>query len=248
MSQFRIAAPFALAVAAAVLAVPVSGGAAEIVRQGAEAFGDWHGDAPGVWRKITASDLPSVDPNSPRNNARVVAAPAGAMPKALPGFEVTAFAKLEGPRQIKLAPNGDLFITESLKGQIRVLRAKPGAKTPETTELFITGLDRPFGMAFYPAANPKWLYVANTNSIVRIPYRSGDLKASGPPQVLIPTLKPGDIVALDNLPAHKIAAVRAAIEAKGAQLFLLPPPAFAGAGSERSRRAGWREHTSTRLS
>ena len=42
-------------------------------------------------------------------------------------------------------------------------------------------------------------------------------------QVLIPTLKPGDIVALDNLPAHKIAAVRTAIEAKGAQLFLLPP-------------------------
>lgn len=42
-------------------------------------------------------------------------------------------------------------------------------------------------------------------------------------QVLTPTLKPGDIVALDNLPAHKIAAVRDAIEATGAQLFLLPP-------------------------
>jgi hypothetical protein len=42
-------------------------------------------------------------------------------------------------------------------------------------------------------------------------------------QVLIPTLKPGGIVALDNLPAHKIAAVRAAIEARGAQFFLLPP-------------------------
>ena len=42
-------------------------------------------------------------------------------------------------------------------------------------------------------------------------------------QVLIPTLRPGDIVALDNLPAHKIAAVRGAIEATGAQLFLLPP-------------------------
>ena len=42
-------------------------------------------------------------------------------------------------------------------------------------------------------------------------------------QVLIPTLKPGDIVAMDNLPAHKIAAVRAAIEAAGSQFFLLPP-------------------------
>ena len=42
-------------------------------------------------------------------------------------------------------------------------------------------------------------------------------------QVLIPTLKPDDIVVMDNLPAHKIAAVRAAIAAAGAQLFLLPP-------------------------
>jgi glucose/arabinose dehydrogenase len=188
MRQPTIAAPLAMALAAAVLAAPVAGMTAETVRRGAEAFGDWHGDAPGVWRKITASDLPSVDSNSPRNNARVVAAPAGAMPKTLPGFEVTAFAKLEGPRQIKLAPNGDLFVTESQKGQIRVLRAKPGARTAETTEVFVTGLERPFGMAFYPAANPKWLYVANTNSIVRIPYRAGDLKASGPPEVLIPTL------------------------------------------------------------
>ena len=42
-------------------------------------------------------------------------------------------------------------------------------------------------------------------------------------QVLIPTLHPDDIVVMDNLPAHKIAAVRAAIAAAGAQLFLLPP-------------------------
>ena len=42
-------------------------------------------------------------------------------------------------------------------------------------------------------------------------------------QVLIPTLHPDDIVVMDNLPAHKIAPVRAAIAAAGAQLFLLPP-------------------------
>jgi transposase len=42
-------------------------------------------------------------------------------------------------------------------------------------------------------------------------------------QVLIPTLKPDDIVVMDNLPAHKIGPVRAAIAAAGAQFFLLPP-------------------------
>src|SRR5262245_34406873 len=42
-------------------------------------------------------------------------------------------------------------------------------------------------------------------------------------QVLAPTLNPDDIVVMDNLPAHKGAAVRAAIEARGASLLLLPP-------------------------
>ena len=42
-------------------------------------------------------------------------------------------------------------------------------------------------------------------------------------QVLVPSLTPGDIVIMDNLPAHKSAAVRRAIEAAGAELHLLPP-------------------------
>jgi transposase len=42
-------------------------------------------------------------------------------------------------------------------------------------------------------------------------------------QVLVPTLAPGDIVVMDNLPAHKPTAVRAAIEAAGAELRFLPP-------------------------
>ncbi len=42
-------------------------------------------------------------------------------------------------------------------------------------------------------------------------------------QVLVPTLKPGDIVVMDNLPAHKPVAVRQAIEATGAELRFLPP-------------------------
>jgi transposase len=42
-------------------------------------------------------------------------------------------------------------------------------------------------------------------------------------EVLVPTLHPGDIVVMDNLPAHKVAGVRAAIEAVGARRRLLPP-------------------------
>ena len=42
-------------------------------------------------------------------------------------------------------------------------------------------------------------------------------------QVLTPELNPGDIVVMDNLPAHKVAGVRQAIETAGAKLLYLPP-------------------------
>ena len=42
-------------------------------------------------------------------------------------------------------------------------------------------------------------------------------------QVLVPTLKPGDVVIMDNLRVHKIAGVREAIEAASARLLFIPP-------------------------
>ncbi len=53
--------------------------------------------------------------------------------------------------------------------------AKPAEKS-----VFATDLNQPYGIAFYPPGpNPTWVYVANADSIVRFPYKAGDLKASG---------------------------------------------------------------------
>ena len=52
---------------------------------------------------------------------------------------------------------------------------------------------------------------------------NGDAFRAYTEQVLAPTLAPGDIVVMDNLPAHRSPAIRTAIEAKGAQLRYLPP-------------------------
>jgi len=67
-------------------------------------------------------------------------------------------------------------------------------------------------------------------------------------QFLVPTLKPGDIVILDNLGSHRSQAIRSAILGAGAKLAFLPPPAFAGAGSTRptstpSNRSSQRSNT-----
>src|SRR5207248_1617695 len=47
--------------------------------------------------------------------------------------------------------------------------------TAQAVTVFASGLNNPFGIAFYPSgSNPQSVYVANTNSVVRFPYQNGD--------------------------------------------------------------------------
>ena len=169
----------------------VLGGAASAEeRTGAAAMGDYRTDAPGVVRRIAASDLPAPYATHPSASpAAQVARPDGADLKTLPGFTVQPFARLDHPRQIRVAPNGDIFVAETDAGRITVLRAADGAAAPATTAVFASGLDRPFGVAFWPAGpNPRFVYVANNNAVVRFAYRPGDLTASGAPEVIVAKL------------------------------------------------------------
>jgi glucose/arabinose dehydrogenase len=157
-------------------------------------FSDFRQESPGVVHKITVGDLPqpyatrSVDAGS-----RVVPRPANAWPKAPQGFKVDLYAVgLDNPRLIRTAPNGDVFLAESDPGKIIVFRGVGADGKAKQTETFATGLSKPFGIAFYPlGANPEWVYVGNTDSVVRFPYRNGDLKARGPQQVIVPDLPGG---------------------------------------------------------
>jgi glucose/arabinose dehydrogenase len=163
------------------------------VLEGKSAYGDWQEDRPGTVRRIRPQDLPKPGATpSAANVSHVVPRPAGAAPKVPPGFRVDLFAEgLSGPRIIRVAPNGDVFIAETRAGRIRVLRAAADPSRAKTNEVFATGLHGPFGMAFFPADNPRWLYVANTDSVVRFAYQAGDLKASGPPETIVASLPHG---------------------------------------------------------
>jgi glucose/arabinose dehydrogenase/mono/diheme cytochrome c family protein len=152
---------------------------------------DWTHDAPGVRHIITVDKLAAPFATaSAGNNPKLVARPADARLSVLPGFTVKEFAtNLSGPRLLRVAPNGDIFVSETRANRVRVFRAADGAESPSSDEVFANGLDRPFGIAFYPAGNdPKWVYIANNNSIVRFPYHAGDLKAQGKPEVIVARL------------------------------------------------------------
>jgi glucose/arabinose dehydrogenase/mono/diheme cytochrome c family protein len=169
---------------------PVAGVAPEGALGGPDA-GDWRNDAPGVRHSIHLDALPPPFASpSAGNGPQIVDRPAGASLAVPPGFTVRLFAAgLTGPRLIRTAPNGDIFIAETGAGRLRVLRAADGADAPSENRIFAAGLTGPFGLAFYPLGpNPQWLYVGNLNSVVRFPYRVGDLAARGPAEVVVPHL------------------------------------------------------------
>ncbi|MGC2399853.1 MAG: PQQ-dependent sugar dehydrogenase [Acidobacteriaceae bacterium] len=150
-------------------------------------FTDYRFEKPGTIRHITLKDLPApYASQSAMGGPTVVPRPEGAWPKAPEGFTVSLYATgLTNPRILRRAPNGDMFLAETAAGDIRIFRGMTEDGKPKEVHVFATGLNTPFGIAFYPLGdNPQWVYVANMNSVVRFPYHSGDLAASGPAQHL----------------------------------------------------------------
>src|ERR1700716_94794 len=126
---------------------------------GAAAFGSWREDAPGKRRHISADALPAPYASPSVGNAvRVVHPPADATLKVPAGFEIKQFASgLSGPRLLRAAPNGDIFVAETRVGRVRVLRASENGTKVSQEEVFASGLRGPFGIAFYPADKPEWV-------------------------------------------------------------------------------------------
>jgi glucose/arabinose dehydrogenase len=196
----------------ALLGLAISAAAQQPLLTGQSAFTDYAQQDPGVRHKITLADLPAPDPaEAVDNGPSVVPKPAGAWPTAPPGFKVILFAGGDStpmqradmkrettqasqgtfvePRLIRFAPNGDLFLADSQAGTLFVLRGVGADGKAKTIEKFATGLDHPFGIAFYPLGpNPQWVYVGNATTIARFPYHNGDLHATGAAQTVVPDI------------------------------------------------------------
>lgn len=151
-------------------------------------FVDFRFEAPGNTRKIMPQDLPKPYATSSSNNGpKVVARPKDAWPKAPAGFTVQLYATdLKNPRLIRTAPNGDVFLAESSAGEIKIFRGITSDGKPKQVSVFATHLNRPYGIAFYPVGpDPQWVYIGNTDAVVRFPYKNGDLKASASAQHIV---------------------------------------------------------------
>ncbi|MEP7230682.1 MAG: sorbosone dehydrogenase family protein [Ginsengibacter sp.] len=132
---------------------------------------------------------------SVRNNSRVIGWPEGKTPIAPAGFKVTTFADgLDNPRWMYVAPNGDVFVSEAntvsdgfakttgdkekskSKNSILIFRDADHDGVPELKKIFMTGLNRPFGMLILK----NHFYVANTNAVLVFPYEDGQTEITAP--------------------------------------------------------------------
>ncbi|TIX28131.1 sorbosone dehydrogenase family protein [Mesorhizobium sp.] len=105
----------------------------------------------------------------------------------LKGFSAELIASgIDNPRVVRVAPNGDLFVADSDANQVRIYRLAEGSAKPAEDGIFAGNLNQPYGIAFYPPGDsPQWVYVANSDSIVRFAYGNGDLKASSEAETIV---------------------------------------------------------------
>jgi glucose/arabinose dehydrogenase len=118
--------------------------------------------------EISAATLPRpFATQSAGNPPRVFGPPPNWLPTVPPGFHVSVFATgIRDPRNMMLAPNGDVLVADSSAGEIVILRGSQKI-------VFARGLDYPFGMALHG----NMLYVGEEGAVVRIPYPGGGMRA-----------------------------------------------------------------------
>ncbi|HVF09876.1 MAG TPA: sorbosone dehydrogenase family protein [Abditibacteriaceae bacterium] len=110
------------------------------------------------------------------------------------GFAVNVFAEgLDNPRRLVIAPGGtpqkyDVFVAESRPNRIRILRESNGGGSADARFTFTEKTAQPYGMAFHPDG---WLYVGNTDSVVRFPYSRGATSTNSEPQEITRLTKGG---------------------------------------------------------
>lgn len=119
---------------------------------------------------------------SAENGPDEVSRPAGFLPKAPEGFRVNVYAEsFKTPRLLAVAPNGDLFVAEAGAGRIEILRDSKGTGSAQERETFAGGLKYPFGIAF----QDEYVYIGNTNEIVRFRYDPKSSKRLGEAEHLL---------------------------------------------------------------
>src|SRR6266852_1725823 len=136
--------------------------------------------------QVTHGQKPKLPPafatESAGNGPERVKPPAGFLPAVPQGFRVNLFAKdFKRPRWLTVAPNGDIFLADTGAGEIVVLRDPQNRGGAQQREVFVSGMRRPFGIAF----RENYVYVANMNELLRFRYDPKTSRRTGEAEHLL---------------------------------------------------------------
>jgi glucose/arabinose dehydrogenase len=139
-----------------------------------------------AWSQVTHGQKPKLPPpfatNSAGNGPGSAKPPAGFLPTVPAGFRVNIFAaSFKRPRLLTVAPNGDIFLADTGAGEIIVLRDPQHSGAAQQREVFVSGMRRPFGIAF----REDYVYVGNMNELVRFRYDAKTSKRLGEKEHLL---------------------------------------------------------------
>lgn len=140
--------------------------------------------------RILPTDLPKpFATESVSKSSKIISQPENATLKMPKGFKIDVYAEgdFTYPRWMALAPNGDVFVADSRANSVIVLRDKNKDGKADERFVFSDKLSQPFGMAFWK----DWFYVANTDSVVRFKYKSGQTEANGESEQIIKLTRGG---------------------------------------------------------
>ena len=116
------------------------------------------------------------------NGPSHVAPPEGFLPTVPVGFKINVFATgFKRPRWLIVAPNNDIFLADTGAGEIVILRDPQNTGGAQSRENFVTGLTRPFGIAFHD----DYVYVGTMKELVRFKYDPKTSKRLGEAEHLV---------------------------------------------------------------
>ncbi|HVP83115.1 MAG TPA: PQQ-dependent sugar dehydrogenase [Rhizomicrobium sp.] len=133
--------------------------------------------APGDHFDVRPDTLPAPHTTHPDNlDMRIVPAPAYALPQGPPGFEVKAFSeRMENPRSLAVAPNGDVYVVQENRGIVTRLRDTNGDGKADEMEDFAAGFRGPHGIAI----RGDYIYIADTIAVWRAKYKGNNTVDAG---------------------------------------------------------------------
>jgi glucose/arabinose dehydrogenase len=143
--------------------------------------------APGATRaQVTNGSKPQLPApfasKSANNGAEETKPPKGFLPQVPAGFKINVFAEdFKEPRWMSIAPNGDVFLSDSAAGKVVILRDPQHTGSAQQNEVFVSGLKQPYGIVFHD----DYVYVADTNALLRFKYDAKTSKRQGEAEQLM---------------------------------------------------------------